>query len=57
MSDLGEDTTLITQWVESENLYFSSHADKLMLTDSLGEEWILLNQYEEIKEGEKDQWY
>lgn len=54
VSDLGEDTTLITQWVESENLYFSSHADKLMLTDSLGEEWILLNQYEEIKEGEKE---
>lgn len=51
---LGKDKFLITKWVESECEYFSSHTDKLIFIDALGEEWILLNQYKEIKNGEKD---
>lgn len=52
-NNLGEDTKLITEWIEEDTPFFSSHSEKFVYTDTKGEEWILLNQYEERKKGDR----
>lgn len=53
MEDLGKDPKLMTGWVEENTPFFSSHSKKLIYTDTNGEEWVLLNQYEEQKNGDR----
>lgn len=51
--DLGKDRILIIEWLEEDIQYFSRHSDKLTYTDTTGEEWILLKQYDEKKKSER----
>ncbi|NBA01558.1 hypothetical protein GTU75_05365 [Erysipelothrix rhusiopathiae] len=51
--NLGEDTKLITEWVEADTPFFSSHSEKFIYTDTTGEEWVLLNESEEKKKGDR----
>ncbi len=52
-ANLEEDENLIFHWVEEENSFFTEHARKFIFIDEDDEEWILLNQYEELKYGDK----
>lgn len=51
--DLGKDRKLMNEWLEEDIHYFSKHSDKLIYTDTTGEEWILLKQYDEKKKSER----
>ena len=52
--DIGENSELITEWVEADTPYFSSHSNKFIFIDTTGEEWILLNQYEENRKDARE---
>lgn len=45
-----DDPSIITRWTNAGCPLFSEHSARLVLVDSQGQEWIKLNQYEELKD-------